>query len=78
VWLSSGGNKIMASTVFGAIAGFFTGSISSVMSEPHLKRAFPQHVTSKGMGIIAGQLLPSFTAHHYLVQLQYEEDHTQN
>eukprot|EP00802_Teleaulax_amphioxeia_P021078 Tamp_21404.p1 GENE.Tamp_21404~~Tamp_21404.p1 ORF type:complete len:164 (+),score=31.40 Tamp_21404:28-492(+) len=50
-----GGSKIMASSVFGALAGFFTGSISSVWAEPGLKRTSPLAVGSKGMGIIAGQ-----------------------
>mmetsp|Transcript_13697 Transcript_13697/g.11409 ORF Transcript_13697/g.11409 Transcript_13697/m.11409 type:complete len:155 (+) Transcript_13697:31-495(+) len=50
-----GSNKIMASTVFGSVAGFFTGSISSVWAEPALKRTSPLSVGSKGMGIIAGQ-----------------------
>jgi len=55
LWLRSGGSKVMASTVFGGLAGFFTGSISSVFAEPALKRTSPLAVTSKGMGMIAGQ-----------------------
>ena len=54
-WLGSGGNKIMASSVFGGLAGFFTGSIASVWAEPALKRTAPLSVGSKGMGIIAGE-----------------------
>ena len=54
-WLGSGGNKIMASSVFGGLAGFFTGSIASVWAEPALKRTAPLSIGSKGMGIIAGQ-----------------------
>lgn len=45
----------MASTAFGALAGFFTGSISSVWAEPALKRTSPLSIGSKGMAIIAGQ-----------------------